>query len=102
MTSAERQIWSLVPAYYGSFLALLVVNCFLREPVPLAPMLAVLSGMGFTTLGATIWGWFYVWGATFFVLAVLIVLGAPYGLTLLGLGWFVCLVVGSIHLQWTR
>jgi len=102
MTAAERQIWSLVPGYYGSFLALLVVNRFLSEPAPMAPILAILSGMAFASLGATIWGWFYVWGAAFFVLAVLIVLAEPYGLTLLGLGWFVCLVVGSIHLRWTR
>src|SRR5262249_23133331 len=102
MTGAERQIWNLVPAYYGSFLALLAVNWFLDEPIPLAPVLAVLSGMGFATLGATIWGWFYVWGVAFFALAVLIVVCAPYGLTLLGLGWFVCLVVGSVHLHWTR
>ncbi len=102
MTSAERQIWSLVPAYYGSFAALMAVNWLLEKPIPLAPVLALLSGMGFTTLGASIWGWFYVWGAFFFVLAVLIVLGAPYGLALLGLGWFVCLVVGSVHLNWTR
>ena len=27
---------------------------------------------------------------------------APYGMTLLGLGWFFCLVIGSIHLRWTR
>jgi hypothetical protein len=33
---------------------------------------------------------------------VLIVACAPYGLTLLGAGWFVCLVVGSIHLRWTQ
>jgi tRNA A-37 threonylcarbamoyl transferase component Bud32 len=102
MTAAERQIWSLVPGYYGSFLTLVVVNRFLAEPVPMAPILAILSGMGFASLGATIWGWFYVWGTAFFVLAVLMVLCAPYGLTLLGLGWFVCLVVGSIHLHWTR
>jgi tRNA A-37 threonylcarbamoyl transferase component Bud32 len=102
MTAAERQIWSLVPGYYGAFLTLLVLNCFLREPMPMAAVLAVLSGMGFTTLGATIWGWFYVWGVAFFALAVLIVACAPYGLTLLGAGWFVCLVVGSIHLRWTQ
>jgi hypothetical protein len=104
MTAAERQIWSLVPGYYGGFLTLLVLNRFLPEPAPMAPILAVLSGMGFASLGATIWGWFYVWGAAFFGLAVLISLCEPhgYGLTLLGLGWFVCLVVGSIHLRWTR
>jgi hypothetical protein len=102
MTAAERQIWSLVPGYYGSFLTLLVINRFLHQSIPMAPILALLSGMGFATLGATIWGWFYVWGAAFFVLAVLIALAAPWGMTLLGLGWFVCLVVGSIHLRWTR
>jgi serine/threonine-protein kinase len=102
MTAAERQIWNLVPAYYGSFVALMVLNAFRSEPVPLAPVLAVLSGMGFATLGATIWGWFYVWAVGFFALAVLIVLCPTFGLTLLGAGWFVCLVVGSIHLKWTR
>jgi serine/threonine protein kinase len=102
MTALERQVWTLVPAYYGSFLALVVVNHFLKEPLPLAPVLAVLSGMGFATLGATIWGWFYVWALGFFALAVLIALCAPYGLTLLGLGWFVCLLAGSIQLRYTR
>jgi hypothetical protein len=91
-----------VPAYYGSFLVLMVLNRMLAEPIPLAPVLAVLSGLGFATLGATVWGWGYVWGAAFMLLAVLIVLAAPYGMTLLGVGWFVCLVVGSVHLYWSR
>jgi serine/threonine-protein kinase len=103
MTAAERQIWTLVPAYYGGFLALVVANHFLGErSIPLAPVLAVLSGMGFATLGATIWGWFYVWAVAFFALAVLMTWCAPFGLALLGLGWFVCLVAGSIHLRFTR
>ncbi len=102
MTAAERQIWTLVPAYYGGFVALLIINHFLSEPIPLAPVLAVLSGMAFVSLGATIWGWFYVYGGAFFGLAVLIVFCEPYGLTLLGLGWFVGLVIGSLHLNVTR
>jgi serine/threonine protein kinase len=103
MTAAERQIWTLVPAYYGGFLALVVANLFLRDrAIPLAPVLAVLSGMGFATLGATIWGWFYVWAVAFFALAVLMTWCGPFGLALLGLGWFVCLVAGSIHLRFTR
>jgi tRNA A-37 threonylcarbamoyl transferase component Bud32 len=102
LSPAERQIWTLVPAYYGSFLVLMIINRLLPQPIPLAPVLAVLSGLGFATLGATVWGWGYVWGAGFLLLAVLIVLAAPYGLTLLGLGWFVCLVVGSVHLYWSR
>ena len=37
-----------------------------------------------------------------FGLAVLIVFCAPYGLSVLGLGWFVCLVIGALHLNLTR
>ena len=69
LTAAERQIWSLVPGYYGSFLALLLLNRFLGAGVPLAPVLSVLSGMGFATLGATIWGWAYGWAVAFMLLA---------------------------------
>lgn len=105
LTAVERQVWNLVPAYYGGFLSLLLVNQFLKEPLPLAPVLAVLSGMGFATLGATIWGWFYTWATAFFILAVLMVclpFGLKYGLTLLGCGWFVLLLIGSIQLHFAR
>jgi hypothetical protein len=102
ITAVERQVWCLIPAYYGGFLALVVVNHFLDKPVPLAPILAVMSGMGFAMLGATVWGWFYLCSAFFFVLALVIVLASPYGLTLLGLGWFLCLLVGGLHLHFTR
>jgi serine/threonine protein kinase len=103
LTAAERQIWSVLPGYYGGFLTLVVVNFFLPEPLPLAPILAVMSGMGFTSLGATIWGWGYVWGVGFFTLAIVIACFAPpFGLTWLGLGWFLCLVVSSIQLRLAR
>jgi tRNA A-37 threonylcarbamoyl transferase component Bud32 len=105
MTAGERQIWNLVPAYYGGFLSLVIVNHFLEKPLPLAPVLAVLSGMCFATLGASIWGWFYVWSVIFFGLAVFMVcvpFGLTYGLTLLGCGWFVLLAVGSVQLHFTR
>jgi serine/threonine protein kinase len=102
MTPAERQIWALVPGYFGAYLTLVILDLFLKEPLPLAPLLAVLSGMGFVSLGATIWGWFYVWGAAFFLLAVVIVFCSPYGLLVLGLGWFICLTFGSYHLTRTR
>jgi serine/threonine protein kinase len=102
ITPAERLVWTLVPAYYGGMLALLAVNQFLEQRVPLPPFLAILSGVVFMTLGASIWGWFYFWGAAFFGLAVLIALWAPLGMLLLGLGWFICLVAASLHLRWTR
>jgi hypothetical protein len=102
LTAMERQIWSLIPGYYLGYLALFLANAFLPEPMPLAPPLAVLSGLGFATLGGTIWGWFYVWALFFFSLALLIALFPLYGLALLGLGWFVCLATGAVHMRWTR
>ncbi len=102
MTAAERQIWSLLPGYYGGFLTLVLINPFFDNPIQLAPVLAVMSGMCFMNLGATIWGWFYVWGLAFFGLAVITVMCAPFGLTILGAGWLVCLLMGSIHLRMTR
>jgi hypothetical protein len=102
LTAAERQIWTLVPAYYGSYAALVIVNRFLAEPLAMGPVLSVLSGMGFATLGATIWGWFYVWALGFFGLAILTALFPSYGLTIVGLGWLICLAGGSLHLHFTR
>jgi tRNA A-37 threonylcarbamoyl transferase component Bud32 len=102
LTAVERQIVALVPAYYGGSLALLVLNLFLADPIPLAPVKAVLSGMAFMTLGATVWGWCYVWGACFLLLAVVITFCAPYGLLVLGVGWLVCLTACAAHLHWTR
>lgn len=102
LTAAERQIWSLIPGYYGSLLMLFVLNRLLPQPIPLAPVLAVLSGMGFASLGAIIWGWFYLYAAFFFLLSVLIALCPAFGLTLLGLGWFACLMLGGLHMWWAR
>lgn len=99
LTAAERQIWSLIPGYYGAFLTLFILNRLLLEPIPPAPILALFSGMGYASLGATIWGWFYVWSAFFFLLAVAIALCPGYGLTLLGAGWLVCLCLGGLHMR---
>jgi len=83
-------------------LALMVVWTWRQRQDRPIELLAVLSGMGFAMLGATIWGWFYVWSLAFFLLAIPIALCAPYGLTLLGVGWLVCLAISGIHLHWTR
>jgi hypothetical protein len=99
-TAGERQIWALVPAYYGSFLAVLCVDWFLGLPLLLAPFLAVLSGMAFVTLGATIWGWLYVWGGGFFLLAIVMAATeTPYGMFFLGLSWFLCLAFSASQLR---
>jgi serine/threonine-protein kinase len=105
LTAVERQIWSLIPAYFAGFLAIAAVREFLGLPaqqLPMAPLLAVLGGMVFVTLGSTMWGWFYLWGGGFFALAVAISIYPNYGQLWLGALWFVCLGVESLHLRWTR
>jgi eukaryotic-like serine/threonine-protein kinase len=105
LTAVERQIWSLIPAYFGGFVAIAAVREFLglpAEQLPLAPLLAVLGGMVFVALGTTMWGWFYLWGGGFFTLAVAIAIYPQYGQLWLGALWFVCLATESLHLRWTR
>lgn len=105
LTAVERQIWSLIPAYFAGFVAIVAVREFLgfsAKDLPLAPFLAVLGGMVFVTLGSTMWGWFYLWGGAFFALAVAISVYPAYGQLWLGTLWFVCLAVESFHLRWTR
>jgi serine/threonine-protein kinase len=104
LMAVERQIWSLIPAYFAGFLAIVAVREFLglTKELPLAPLLAVLGGMVFITLGSTMWGWFYLWGGGFFALAVAISRYPAYGQLWLGTLWFVCLAVESLHLRWTR
>ena len=105
LTAVERQIWSLIPAYFAGFLAIGGVRALLHlqaADMPLTPFLAVLGGMVFVTLGSTMWGWFYLWGGGFFVLAVAISVYPHYGQLWLGALWFVCLATESLHLRWTR
>jgi serine/threonine-protein kinase len=94
--AGERQIFALVPGYYGGFLTVWAISWFLDQDKLLPPMLAVLSGMAFITRGASIWGVLYIWGAAFFGLALaLAIFGSDWGLFWVGLGWFLCLLHGS-------
>lgn len=103
LSAVERQLRALVPAYFGGFFAIVAVRALLgMDPsLPLSPFLAVLSGMIFVTLGTTIWGWFFIWGAAFFGLAAVIAVYPDIGQLLLGFGWFICLAANSLHLRWT-
>jgi serine/threonine protein kinase len=94
--AGERQIFALVPGYYGGFVTVWAIAWFLELHKLLPPMLAVLSGMAFTTLGASIWGVLYIWGAGFFGLAIALAwTESRWGLFWVGLGWFLCLLHGS-------
>jgi serine/threonine protein kinase len=97
--AGERQILALLPGYYGAFVTVSLIAWWWGQGHLLAPMLAVMSGMAFITLGASIWGFLYIWGGGFFVLAVALALSdSHWGLFWVGLGWFLCLVHGSRQL----
>jgi hypothetical protein len=99
LEAGERQILALVPGYYGGFLTVWILLWLWDEERLLAPMLAVLSGVSFMTLGASIWGLLYIWGAGFFGLAIALAFtNTRWGLCLVGLGWFLCLLHGSREL----
>jgi serine/threonine-protein kinase len=97
--AGERQIFALVPGYYGAFLTVWVIAWWWGQRELLAPMLAVLSGFAFITLGASIWGFLYLWGGLFFGLAGLLAYAkSEWGVFWVGLGWFLCLLHGSRRL----
>jgi hypothetical protein len=99
LEAGERQIMALVPGYYGGFITVWIIFWFWDEQRLLAPMLAVMSGFAFMTLGASIWGILYIWGAGFFALAIALAFtNSQWGLFWVGLGWFLCLVHSSRQL----
>jgi hypothetical protein len=99
MEAGERQIFALVPGYYGAFITVWVLAGLWGQDHLLAPMLAVMSGMAFITLGASIWGMLYIWGAGFFTLALVLAwCESRWGLFWVGLGWFLSLLHGSWQL----
>src|SRR5260370_2364854 len=53
LTAAERQIWTLVPGYYGGFLTLVLLNTLLAAQIPLAPLPPLLRGLPLPPLCAT-------------------------------------------------
>lgn len=66
LTSSERHIWALVPAYHGGMVTITLVNQILEPKPPSAPYLAVKSGMAFVVHWATIWDWLYAGRIGFF------------------------------------
>ncbi|CAN5485394.1 serine/threonine-protein kinase [soil metagenome] len=91
--AGERQILARVPGYYGSFLTVAIIAWLWDREELLAPMLAVMSGMAFTTLAVSIWSLLYLWGGAFFVLAIVLAYShSDWGLFWVGLGWFLCLL----------
>ena len=99
-----RQLWALWLGYVAGSLVLLLVEHSLGSPgIPfqqesLYPKFAILGSLGFIMMGSTYWGYCYVIGACFLVLALLMPLNLASAPLVFGLGWGASLLALAHHL----
>src|SRR5262249_32016071 len=73
---AERMLWTVWAGYAVACITLSAASRIMgiperpHDPLLLYPQYAIVSGLAFTILGATVWGGSYVIGAIFFGLAL--------------------------------
>jgi serine/threonine-protein kinase len=105
ISSAERLMWSV---WIGYLLTLYVVGVthwimvggwVAEQEFQLYPPIAAVTGMAFFVLGCSYWGWCYVFGLAFHVLAVLMTLDLRWAPLEFGILWAVALVIIGIRLR---
>jgi hypothetical protein len=91
--AAARQLWALWIGYLAGTVALVVID-FLQHPrgVPYYglgayPAMAVLASLAFMMLGASYWGYCYLIGGVFLLLAVAMTWWPLAGPLLFGVCW---------------
>jgi hypothetical protein len=96
----SRQLWSLWLGYAaGAIVLTLVGHKLADDELTVYPPLAVLSGLGFIMMGGSYWGYFYLMGAAFLILALLMsfyLLLAPLEF---GIVWATCFIAVGLHLR---
>ena len=103
-TIGERQLWSIWIGYLLACTLVAVVSYALVGPEKLYefygyPYWAILSGLALFVMGTRYWGRCYLFGAAFFVLAVLMPFFIKWSPLVFGLLWFSCLVSIGRHLR---
>jgi eukaryotic-like serine/threonine-protein kinase len=96
-----RQLWALWLGYVTGSIVLLLVEHLLHDPLPqesLYPKLAILGSLGFIMMGSSYWGYCYVIGAGFLLLALLMPLNLAWAPLMFGLGWGASLLALARHL----
>jgi eukaryotic-like serine/threonine-protein kinase len=96
-----RQLWALWLGYVAGSIVLLLVEHRLHEPFSqesLYPKLAVLGSLGFIMMGSSYWGYCYVIGGGFLLLALLMPLNLALAPVMFGLGWAASLLALARHL----
>ncbi len=113
-STAERQLWSTWIGYLTAYgISGVVIRWMIAQGVIVGgvaaprcleellvyPFTALLSAMGFCVMGGLYWGRYYVVGAVFFVLALLMPLHLEWAPLEFGVVWALVLAVIGRHLR---
>lgn len=101
---AERQMWAVWGGFFATCTVLglshqLMVGGDVGAEVELYPSLAAASGFAFCFLGSSYWGQCYIFAATFFVLAFVMVLNLTWAPIQFGVVWATVLVIVGKRLK---
>ncbi len=100
----SRQLWALWLGYLAGSIALVLIEYALStshrpfEEWMLYPRLAVLASLGFIMMGSSYWGYCYLIGIGFIVLALGMVWSPAAAPLVFGLAWAASLIALSRHL----
>src|SRR5262249_36371287 len=94
----ERQIAHVWAAAVAATIGVFILEIAMGMPVlSLAPMLAVIAGMTFVVKAGMLSGWFYVWAAAEFFIALPMALYPDYGILLFGAVTAVSFFIPGLH-----
>lgn len=102
---AERQMWAVWLGYLLGCGLVSIVTGVMRGKEGLYrsedyPYYSILAGMAFFVLGSSYWGRCYLFGLTFFGLALVLLFDLRWGTGAFGTLWAVILVMIALRLRW--
>ena len=101
----SRQLWALWLGYLAGSISLALVEYTLSSPQRpfeewmLYPRLAILASLGFIMMGSSYWGYCYLIGGGFIVLALGMVWSPDAAPLVFGMAWAASLIALSRHLK---
>jgi serine/threonine protein kinase len=97
-TLVERQVSSVWRAFLVGCVVTAVINSLMPlEPLALGPVIAVLGGVANCVMADLLSGWYYVGAAACFVVAVAMLYAGPFAFLILGVVFFVTLIVPAFR-----
>jgi hypothetical protein len=103
ITFVEKQIWATWLTFVAACFLVAAVNHLLGQPVfYLGPILAVLSAIGFATMGHLMSSRFYRFAALHAITAIVMAVVPRYQFFFLGAAWTISLVTPGVRLHRER